>query len=121
MAFQKFVETGRSFRPKVTIRRTGSLGFTIAAIKKFDINEYPYAVLYYDSEGQKIGIKPTAEPEDGAVKINRARQSTWISAKRFFDFYEIPIKNGRYDAILDSKEGMIIIEIKGGDSAEKKK
>lgn len=121
MAFEKFTQTGRSFKPKVTIRKTGSLGFTAAAISKFGIDNYKYALLYYDKDAQKIGLKPTNDEEDGAHKINRAKQSTWIAARRFLDYYGITLKNGRFDAMWDDEEQMIVIEIKGGDSSKKEK
>jgi len=113
MPFERFTETGKSYRPKISIRSNGQIGFNLGAIKKFALNKYKYAVLFFDRENIKIGIKLTNSEEDGISKLQVRKSNAAISAKAFFDYYSIDYsKSKRYDAVWDEKEQMIIASIK---------
>lgn len=110
--FQKFTKTGRSYIPRVSIRSSGQLGISSGAVKRYNLEQYDYAILYYDDKNKVIGIKPINEPEEGALKIRKPSVSYDISAKSFFDRYEIPYEETKqYKAEWDSEYDMIIVKI----------
>ena len=113
MAFEKFVETSRSYRAKVSIRANGTLGLNSGAVNKFNLAEFEWVVLYYDREKRLIGIKPTEnEKEEGAQKISKGKTGAWVAARRFIDFYDIgTVKTKRLEATWDGKEEMIIVQV----------
>ena len=45
MAFEKFTQTGKSYRPKISIRSNGQIGFNFGCIEKFSLEKYKYAVF----------------------------------------------------------------------------
>lgn len=111
MAFEKFVEVGKSFKPRISIRSNGQFGFTTGAINKFKLRDFKYAVLFFDRDTQKIGIMPTNNEEEGACRIVIRSTNAFISARAFLDYYGIDyLKTKRYDAEWAEGEGMIIIQ-----------
>lgn len=113
MPFERFTETGKSYRPRISIRANGQIGFSFGAIKKFSLAKYKFVVLFFDKENSKIGIKLTNSEEDGICKLQVRQLNAAISAKAFFDYYSIDYtKTKRYDAVWDEKEQMIIVSIK---------
>jgi hypothetical protein len=113
MAFEKFTQTARSYRAKVSIRPNGTLGFNSGAVQKFGLDKAAFAILYYDKERNRIGIQPVAnEAEEGANKINKGKTGAWLAARRFLDYYEINTEEkSRHNATWDEREGMIIVDL----------
>jgi hypothetical protein len=113
MPFEKFTETARSYRAKVSIRSNGTVGLNGGAVNKFGLEQYDWAVLFFDKQSNLVGIKPTkSEKEEGAHRINKGKTGAWIAARRFLDYYEIGIvKTKRFDAAWDEKEKMIVVQI----------
>src|SRR5260221_5900154 len=117
MSFEKFTDTGRrSFKPKVSIRRSGVIGFSAAAVDKFRLNESKFVTLYYDAETGTVGVQPTKEQEDGShpmilgPKTKSGSVSGSVSASRFLDRYEIrPTENIRVDVVLDDNLRILLI------------
>ncbi len=58
MAFIKFTEHGRSFAPRASISRTGTLSFSYGARNRH-LADYKFCVLYYDPDTRRIGIELT--------------------------------------------------------------
>jgi hypothetical protein len=114
MAFEKFTQTNKSFAPKLSIRSNGQLGFNFGAIEKFKLENYPYAVLFYDKEVKKIGVYLTKSKDDeGASKLRVKNGNASVAAKSFLDYYSIPYgKTVRFEAVWDDKEKMIIATLK---------
>lgn len=115
MAFERFTKTrGRGYAPKVSIWSRGQIGFNEGCLVRYDLKQYKYAVLYYDKDNKKIGIKFTNnKTDDGAMKvIFRETGGASISANAFLGFYNIDhTKTKRYDVNYDEDAGMFIIEI----------
>jgi hypothetical protein len=113
MAFQRFIETARSYRAKCSLRSNATIGFNGGAVSKFNLNQFDYAILFFDKDRHLIGIQPTANGnEEGAHKINRGKTGAWIAARRFLDYHElVPAKTKRYDATWDSAEKMIVVNV----------
>jgi hypothetical protein len=113
MPFEKFIMTGRSYRPKISIRTNGQIGFNLGAIKKFSLNKYKYAILFFDRENKQIGIKLTNTEEEGTCKLQVRKSNAAISGKAFLDYYSIDYsKTTRYEAVWNEKEKMIIATVK---------
>ncbi len=114
MALEKFTESARSYRPKVSIRSNGTFGFSHGAVSKWKLDRYSHVVLYYDRDEKIVGIRPTKTDEDGAHKLNlsRSKKGAWVSARRFLDYFGISTQlTERYDAEWDEEEKMIRVKI----------
>ena len=113
MPFEKFTKSGRSYKPKASITSSGLIGFNNGSVKRFDLNNYKYCILYYDKEGRRIGIALTNdENEEGVCKLRNRASGADVSARAFFDFYKIDYSETcRYDATWDDLEEKIIVDI----------
>jgi len=109
MGFERFTETGRSFKTRLSIRSNGQIGFTQGAIHRFKMQDFKYAVLFYDKDKPAIGIRLTNdEAEEGRCKLQVRPESATISAKSFLDYYGINHQKTRsYGAIWDDENTMI--------------
>lgn len=113
MAFEKFTKTGKSYRPRVSIRANGQFGFTAGAIEKYKLSDYQYAILYFDKDEKRIGIKLTNNTEDGVCKLQIRKSNAFLSAKAFLDYYDIEhSRTKRYDSVWDNDAEMVIINLK---------
>ena len=114
MVFERFTQAGRGYRPKVSVTRTGLIGLNQGSVKRFKLQDYNYVVLYYDREGQRIGIQPTNdENEEGIRKLRKRVSGADVSAKAFFDYYDIDYNTTkRYNALWDDDNNMIIVRLK---------
>lgn len=110
LKLEKFTKTGKSFKPKASVRQSGQIGLSVGAIERFQLQKYKYAVLFYDSQQAVIGIKPAIEPEEGA---NRLRVREWgadVTAKAFLEFHQIPYtETKQYEAIWSDQHHMVLI------------
>lgn len=114
MVFEKFTSSGLSYKPKVSIRSSGQIGFNYAAIKKFRISDHTYVVAYCDRENKRIGFRFTNdENEEGIYRLQNREKSSSFSGKSFLDYYEIQYsKTQRYDAGWDDKDSILVIDLK---------
>ena len=113
MSFERFTQVGRGYKSKVSITRSGLLGFNQGAVKHFRLDHYDWAILYYDKDGGRIGIGLTNnENEDGVCKLRKRASGADVSARSFFEYYRISYdKTNRYDAMWDDTEDKIIVKI----------
>ncbi len=116
MAFVKFTETGRSFSARSSITPKGMISLNDGSRRRFCLEKFSFAVLYYDSEKNLVGIELTNdENAEGGIKIRLRTTGADIAAKSFVDFFEIAprvttmysIKNGEQDnwIVLDLNSG----------------
>lgn len=111
MAWEKFTITRRSFKPRVSIRGKSQIGFNTAAIEDFQLKDYKFAVLYYDKENKKIGIKLTNDKEEEGVRKLRVKEAAGASlpARAFIEYYGLSNLSGkRFNAEWDKQEKMIV-------------
>src|SRR4051812_43083659 len=93
MAFERFVGTGRSYAARLSISRAGLISFNNGVTKRFGLDKFSHCVLFFDKEGERIGIKMTSdETEPGARKIRFREAGADVAAKVFFDYYGITAK-----------------------------
>lgn len=113
--FEKFTKQRRTFKPKISIRKRGQLGFNSGAINKFDLNRFDYAVMYISKERDRIAIRFTNDQdEEGAVKIMKRPGNFAFSGKAFFNCYDIDVETTRsFDAEWIEGENATMIRIKG--------
>jgi hypothetical protein len=98
--------TVNSTTPRVTVRKTGQLVLTEAAVAM--LGEGVEAVqVGYDPKARAVGIKPAAEGGRGVLKLRRQPngRSRLIDAKRFF---------GHHGLTLDTARGLAVEEFSGG-------
>lgn len=112
MAFERFTKTGKSFVPKLSIRRTGQLGFNQGAVDEFKMANFEYMVLFFDSDNNKIGVKLTNDVESGACKLRVRDGNASISAKAFLDCYGINYtESSRYLLKWDEEAKLLVAEM----------
>jgi len=112
MAWVKFTKTGRSFKPKISVRGDSQIGFNRAAIREFKLKDYSFAILFYDEQAKKIGVKLTNDKnEEGICKLRvKEEAGASIPARSFIACYKIE-GHKRLDAEWDSKENMIVAKL----------
>ena len=113
MAFERFTQNSGRFSVKASIWKGGQIGFSQGAVKHLNLDSYRYAVLYFDPESNRIGIKFTNdEAEQGATQITTRDKAAFVSAKAFMEFYRIKYpSDGKLDINLDEENGLYIIEL----------
>ena len=94
MAWEKFTITRRSFKPRISIRGNSQIGFNSAAIEDFKLKDYKFAVLYYDRDNKKIGVKLTNSKEEEGVRKLRVREGAGASlpARVFIEYYKMQVR-----------------------------
>ena len=114
MAFEKFTKVGKTFRPKISIRMNGQIGFSNGARERFKLDGYEYVVLYFDKTGMKIGIQPSNDKDgDGVIRLHKRPLNMAISAKSFLEYYSISYNETKtYDPEWNEELQMIVIDLK---------
>jgi len=93
MAFIKFTGHGRSYAAKASISRNGMLSFSDGARKRFNMDEFPVCVLYFDPERRQIGIEFTAdEKAEGARRLRLRKTGADVAAKAFVEYFNIGVQ-----------------------------
>lgn len=110
MGFEKFKYLDGSQRPKVTLRENGQIGFSQGAVNRFNLKEYVYCELYYDSESARIGLRLTNEYEEGiTAKLVLREQNFYVSARSFLDHYFISYSPARSFIAHEEEENNLIV------------
>lgn len=115
MGFVKFTNVGaRLGDPIVSIWSRGQIGFNQGATQEYDINNYQYVVLYFDSETQRIGFELTEDKNaEGAMKLMfRKNSGASFSAVPFLRTNKIDYKTTRkYVLERDEDSGLLVIDV----------
>jgi hypothetical protein len=116
MAFVKFTETGKSFSARSSISPKGMISLNDGARRKFCLEKFSFAVLYYDSEKSMVGIELTNnENAEGAIKIRLRTTGADIAAKSFVDFFEIsPTVTTMYSIKNGEQDNWIVVDLNSG-------
>ena len=124
MAFEKYVKNGRMKRPFASIWLRGQIGIGKGASEDYKLKNYTFAVLFYDTNMHRIGIKVTNdENEDGAKMMTHGKTGVVISARSFLCFYHIDHRVTRTYALdYNDNENLYVIDLqkprqKGKDSS----
>lgn len=110
-SWKKFESVNQRLEHRITITRSGYIGFPTKFYADNKIAEYKYVVLYYSVPEKAIGIRFTnEEKEKGNIKIhhNKEGKGGWVVAKNFFKTNNLDYKNysSRYDWIRENFEGI---------------
>lgn len=119
MAFQKFTDTTKSYKSKISIRSNGTIGLSSGSVFRYLKSNHKHATLYYDPDSKKIGIKPTTAEEEGSHTLHRGKTGAWIGARRFLDFIDFQAKTTqRFEPEWDEDEKMLVISLGKSASSE---
>jgi len=111
MPFERFTESGKGYRPRISIRPSGTIGINDSALKRFGLKSLKYVALYFDAETKRIAIGGAQEDEPGAQRLNLAGKGASISAKRFLDYHDLGVKTTtQYECHLDEGQKLIILD-----------
>lgn len=119
MAFEKFEDAGRGrgrpagTDPMISIRKSGSIGINAAALEEY-FAEADGAVMYYDADDNRVGIDPTADPDDdeAAYTVSKSDSGGTIAPKAFLEQYDlIPEVTTQYDPAWDEDEDLVVIDL----------
>ena len=115
--FEKFTKQGRSFRPKISIRKRGQIGFNNGSINKFNLKEKEFVILYINKSENKLAFRFTNNAEEeGSTKLVKRNNNYFVSGKSFLDFYSIPYdKTISMDATWDETNQIAIIQLESKD------
>jgi hypothetical protein len=114
MAFERWTKRRRIYAPMAALWARGHIGFNVGAVEKYDLKRFTYAVLFYDPDTERIGIKFTAEEnETGSVKIVHRSQGASISARLFLEYYNVkPTETKQYTFSYDKDNDLYVIDLK---------
>jgi len=96
MAFEDFNKQ-RSIKniSMISIQETGLIGINSHCYTQY-FSQYEYVILRYDSETNKIGIKPVSAPAPDTYAVHSNQiGSKQISGKTFLAYYKIPHKESK--------------------------
>jgi len=111
-SFERFTETDTTFSARVTIRRTGQIGFNAGAINSFRVKDYDFCVLYFDAKHKVVGMELTKEALEGSIRIKKSDTNTYVRAKNFCDRFGIDYsKSQRYELRKDPETGFLYFEL----------
>lgn len=114
MAFERFTLRGRGFKPQVSIWSRGQISFNQGAVRRYKIDKYKYAVLFFDQDTNRIGIKLTNDDtEDGVQKIGIRKSGVMLAAKSFLEYYDVDFSETRkYTLQKSDEEAFLLIDLK---------
>ena len=112
MAFEKFTNAGKSFKPKASIRANAQIGFNQGAIRRFRLKNRTPVLLYFDPVDRLVGVevKNRSCEEPALFSLQVRNGSAWISAKAFLDYFEIDYSK-TYRSMVELKDGKIVFGV----------
>lgn len=114
MPFERFTKRIRSTKPKVSIWSRGQIGFNSGVVQKFNLDQFDYAVLFFDRENRMIGVKFTSdENEAGVIKVTKRPNGISFSAKGFLQYYDVDhTETKQYDVVKDVESDIFVVDLK---------
>ena len=115
MAFEKFTDVGaRIGVPMVSIWSRGQIGFNQGATIEFDVSDFKYVILYFDSETRRVGFELTNDSKaEGAIKLLfRKNSGASFSAVPFLRMKKIDhSETKKYVVYRDDESGFLVIDV----------
>lgn len=110
MGFVKFTEVGKNFTPKVSVNPRGMLCFNQGAKRKFSMDQYTHAVLYFDPERKTVGVEMTNnDTAEGAHKMRVKESGVEVNARGFLTFFEIEPQQTQTFGLIQGKESAFLV------------
>lgn len=111
----KFEENRQRFDDRITITKSGGIGFPKKFSQDHGIKTFGYVLLFYDPNKLAIGVAFTNNDEKGKLKISHSKDSygSNVNARTFFFVNNIDFKtySGKYiwkKDIFQDKELFVI-------------
>ncbi len=99
-------------KPYVSIRGDGYIGFSMDAVRQFQIRDYPYVEIYYDKDARVIGFRFKKEKIGKCLKLSVIKSNTCINTKVFLRFINFDHKETTlYELKLDKESQFFYIEL----------
>jgi hypothetical protein len=96
VGFRRFVGKGRSYTPRLIVRKNGQLCFNAGAVNKYELNLYEYVVIYVSENKKRAAVKFTNnEKESGLINIQKRPGNFAFSAIPFLQLYNIDYSKTR--------------------------
>jgi hypothetical protein len=113
MPFERFTEVGRVFRPRASIRSNGQLGFNHGCVKRFEMEKSSHAVLFFDADTMRVGVKLTNDKtESGAATLITRGGNGTVSARAFLEYYHLmPKVTTQHDIEWDPESKLLVIDV----------
>ena len=123
MAFERFTDVGRVFRPRASIRSNGQIGFNHGCVKRYELQKFSHVVLFYDQDSKRVGIRLTNDKtEAGASTLTTRSGNGAVSARSFLEYYRIlPKVTTQHDIEWDTENKMLVLDVGKGSPRERKK
>jgi hypothetical protein len=112
MAFKKFTQVNQRFEDRITVTPTSAFGFPAKFFKDQQLDQYKYAVLYFDQEIMAVGLNFTnSEEEHHKFSLLKSKQGYGgqITARSFFRSYNLDPKkySGKYEWAIDESDPVV--------------
>lgn len=123
--FKKVESRNARTEDRITITKSGGIGYPTKFYKDNKINEYKYVVLYYDQEQKALGLQFTndeAEKNKFSIIHSHSGYGGAIVPRSFFRTSDIDPKIyfGRYLWTIENQEGvgkLYVINLKENQKA----
>lgn len=102
MSWIKFTNVNKRREERLTVTRSGALGFPSQFYIDNSVGDYKYVVLYFDQAQMEIGLQFSSDDnEKDKISIihSKAGNGGYIQARNFFKSYKLDpsIYVGRYE------------------------
>lgn len=110
MTFEQYTKASlRVGEPKIAIWSRGQIGFNNGAVFKYKLNNFNYAILFFDKDTKTVGVRfINNKKEPGAMKLVKRKSGGFsFSAQGFLKFYGIDYSTTkRYDLTYNVKDNL---------------
>lgn len=121
MAFKRYSGRSRQKAKKnstITITKNGHINLNSASSQMFE--DFEYVDVFFDEEGEKIGIKPVDEKKEGTytlIEQSGNYNAFTIGCTGFLKEFDISYKiTTRYSASWDDDENILIANLENGEA-----
>jgi hypothetical protein len=126
MSWVKYTNVNKRREERLTITRSGAIGFPSQFYKDNQVVNFKFTVLYFDEEQKKIALQFTSdENEKDKISIihSKAGDGGYILARNFFKTYKIDpnMYAGRYEYEKDNDPNIgnvLILKLKEKEQSD---
>lgn len=126
MTFEKFESTGSgrggSTEPKISIRKSGSLGINNAALEEFFSEDTEAVVMYFDEDENRVGMEQVEDKDedDAAYTLTRSDSGGSVTPTAFLRRNQlIPERTEQYKPSTHKvNQNLELITVNVGDDSE---
>jgi len=115
MSWERYQGARTSSTPVISFRGRSQIGLNSEAIKEFKLEQYQWVILFFDKDGQRIGLRPTNNKREmGVCKLRvKPPSGASISAGSFIKEHHLGEgSKRRFAAIWDDTEKMIVVDLR---------